>query len=267
MLRTSGADDHPPNFYVRVKKVDDGRIHGRIVSNGVILDGRHYRWGKKYKLAATEIVDWLIIYADRPEEGNLLGKYMLFRQDGLMTGACDPQHAEFRHFRLFRESYSFVPPIAAPWRLYGQSKDADAVVQEYGAGPDEANTVYSVRYEVPVFETDLDFVHFVQETEKKNLGDPDRYTLREHDVSTYSQRGARCALSRQIIDDNAALKRTGERTSMIREIRALVCIHPGQGTTAVALTYSHRYQPGHRDAEFNAKTSAVFESLAFSKLK
>lgn len=269
MLRTTGPDDHPPNFYIRVEKANDNEIRGRIVSNGVILDGRRYKWGKKYKLAVSDIIDWLIISPDRPEEGNLLGRYLLLRQDGLISGPCDPQHNEYQHFRLFRESYSFVPPIGASWRLYGRDEktQTDAVAQEHGAGPDEANTVFATRYEVPLFESDLEFVRFVEQTEKKNVGDPDRYNLKEHEVSAHAQGGARCALSHQLIEDNAALKRTGERTPMLREIRALVCIHPGNSTVAVTLTYSHRYQPGYRDTEFITKTDAVFRSLAFSKLK
>jgi len=267
MVRTSGPDDHPPNFFVEVKSVDDDRIRGRIVSDGVVLDGRRYRRGKKYKLPATNIIDWLIIYTDRPEEGNLLGKYLLLRQDGLVSGPCDPQHSEFQHFRMFRESYSFVPPSGPNWRLYGRNAEADMTIQEHGSGPDEANTVFSVRYELPVLATDQDLVNLTIEAEQKNLGDPDRYTLKEHEVTVYPRKDARCALSHQTIDDNAALKRTGERTAMTREIMELICVHPAKEKMAVTLTYSHRYHSGHRDPEFIEKAETVFQSLAFSKLE
>lgn len=267
MIRTSGPDDHPPNFYVEVTKVEDAKIHGRIASDGVIVDGRRYRRGKKFTLTVTDIIDWLFIYPDRPEEGNLLGKYMLLRQDGLVSGPCDPLHSEFQHFRLFREEYSFVPPTGSTWRLYGKGPEWDMTMQEHGIGPDEANTVYAVRYEVPIFTTDQELVDLTIEAEKKNLGDPSRYTLKEHEVVAYTEVNARCALSRQLIDDNAALRRTGERTPMIREVMSLVCVHPSKRNMAINLAYSHRYQDGHRDPGFTDRAKAVFQSLAFSQLE
>ncbi|NNJ97260.1 MAG: hypothetical protein HKP12_08870 [Gammaproteobacteria bacterium] len=72
--------------------------------------GQAHAAGDTIELAIADVVDWLISYDDRPEKGNLLGKYMLMRQDVLMSGPCDPQHREFKHFRLFRSDYSFVPP-------------------------------------------------------------------------------------------------------------------------------------------------------------
>jgi hypothetical protein len=267
MLRRSSPSDHPPNFYVQVENADDTRIQGRIASDGVIVDGRRYRRGKKFTLPVSDIVDWLVTYPDRPEEGNLLGKYLLLRQDGLVSGPCDPLHSEFQHFRLFRENYSFVPPTGSRWRLYGRSSESDMAMQEHGIGPDEANTVFTVRYEVPVLAADQELVDLIIAAENKNLGDPNRNTLKEHEVINYTGKKARCALSRQVIDDNAALKRTGERTPMIREIMSLVCIHPSKDNMAINLTYSHRYHAGYRDPEFAERAAAVFQSLAFSKLE
>ncbi len=267
MFRTSGPDDHPPNFYVQVKKVEGAKIHGKIASDGVILDGRRFRRGKKFTLTVSDIIDWLVIYPDRPEEGNLLGKYLLLRQDGLVSGPCDPLNSEFQHFRLFREDYSFVPPSGQTWRLYGRNSESDMTMQEHGAGPDEANTVFVARYEVPALSTVQELVNLTIEAERKNLGDPNRYTLKEHEVNAYTEKDAICSLSRQVIYDNAALKRTGERTPMIREIMSLVCVHPSKKNMAINLSFSHRYHAERRDPDFIEKATAVFQSLAFSKLE
>ena len=105
------------------------------------------------------------------------------------------------------------------------------------------------------------------EVEKKNLEDPNRYTLKEHTVTAYTKKETKCALSHQVIEDKKALlAKSGERGPMIKEILSLVCVHPRQWDTAVNLTYSHRYQPGHRDSEFIDKANTIFESLAFKKL-
>jgi hypothetical protein len=255
--------DNEYNFFVEVKAIDGNRIHGRIQS-AADVNGRHYASGDEYSLAIADTVDWLVIYPDRPEEGNLLGKYMLLLQDGLMFGPCNPQDSELQHFRLFRENYSFVPPSGAGWKLHGKYADSDVSLQKDGEGPNELNTIFAVRYKVPLFKTDQELVTKIMEAEKKNLGDPNRYTLKEHTVTAYTEKETRCALSHQVIEDKKALlAKSGERGPMIREILSLVCVHPREWDTAVNLTYSHRYQPGHRDSEFTDKANTIFNSLAF----
>jgi hypothetical protein len=191
---------------------------------------------------------------------------MLLIQDGLISGPCDPQNTEFQHFRLFRENYSFVPPSGAGWKLHGKYADSDVGLQKEGEGPNELNTIYAVRYKVPLFKTDQELVTKIKETEEKNIGEPNRYTLKEHTVTTYTEKETRCGLSHQVIEDKKALlAKSGERGPMIREILSLICVHPRQWDTAVNLTYSHRYQPGHRDPEFTDKANTIFHSLAFKE--
>ena len=258
--------DNERHFIVEVNTIDSSQIHGHTLS-AADVNGRHYASGDEYSLAMVDIVDWFVIYPDRPEEGNLLGKYMLLLQDELVSGPCNPQDSELQRFRLFRENYSFVPPSGAGWKLHGKNADSDVGLQKNGAGPNELNTIFAVRYKVPLFKTDQELVTMIMEVEKKNLGDPNRYALKEHAVTAYMKKETKCALSHQVIEDKKALlANSGERSPMIREILSLVCVHPRQWDTAVNLTYSHRYQLGHRDSEFTDKANTIFDSLAFKKL-
>jgi hypothetical protein len=255
--------DNERHFIVEVNDIDGSRINGRILSTAQV-NGRQYNRGDEYSLDMEDIVDWIVIYPDRPEEGNLLGKYMLLIQDGLISGPCDPQDSEFQHFRLFRENYSFVPPSDAGWDLRGKNPFAEVGLQKEGDSPNELNTIYAVRYKVPLFKTDQELVTMTKESEEKNLGEPERYTLKEHTVTPYKEKETKCAVSHQVIEDKKALlAKSGERGPMIREILSLVCVHPRELNTAVTLTYSHRYQPGHRDSEFMDKSNTIFKSLAF----
>ena len=257
--------DNKRHFFVEVNAVDGSRIRGRTLG-AADVSGHHYASGDEYSLAMADIVDWLIIYPDRPEEGNLLGKYMLLRQDGLVSGPCNPQDSEIQKFRIFQENYSFVPPSDSDWSLHGRDVNAEVSLQKGGAGPNELNTIYAVRYKVPQFKTDQELVTKIMETEKKNLGDPNRYTLKEHTVTAYTEKETSCALSHQVIEDKEALlAKSGVRGPMIREILSLVCVHPREWNTAVTLVYSHRYQPGYRDPRFIDKANTVFQSLAFSE--
>lgn len=259
-------NDQKRHFYMKVNAVDESQIQGRIDSSERVKQ-RPYDAGDKLSLDLTDIVDWLIIYPDRPEEGNLTGKYLLMREDGLMSGPCNPQHSEFQHFRLFLESYSFVPPSEAAWRMRGRDANFDASLATVATGGmNEVNTIYTVRYKTPIFKTDQELINKITETEKKNIGDPDRVALLDHKVTAYKEKETRCVLSHQVIEDkNALLDKSGKRGLMNREILSLVCVHPKKQDTVVALSYSHRYHPGKKDTMFPNKANNVFQSLAFSE--
>jgi hypothetical protein len=261
-------DDCGAHFYVGVDAIDATMVHGQISDDRHVC-GRLYEKGGKISMDRADLVDWLVIYPDRPEEGNLTGKYLLLRQDGLASGACDPQDPEFQHFRFFEMEYSFVPPDPKGWKVRGKEVVSgmglvDFTMQEDGDSPNEVNTLYAARYESPSFATDKEFVEKLKEVEKKNLGDPDRYTLLEHDVADDTVHEARCARSHQVIEDRQALlSKSGDRGPMIREILSLWCVHPLMETTIVGITYTHRYQPGYRNPEFTERADTVFKSLAF----
>ena len=255
--------DYGTTEYVFVDATDATQINGLMYRDSRV-NGRRYDRGDRISLDITDVVDWLIQYPDRPEEGNLTGKYMLLRQDGLAHGACNPQDSEFQHFRFFAWEYSFVPPGVEGWEADGQTNDADMSMQEKGDSPNELNTLYANGYSAPAFATDQEFIDKIIEVEKKNLGDPARYTLFEHRVAAYTEHETRCVRSHQVIEDNQALlSKSGERGPMTREILSLACVHPRMNTMVVGITYSHRYQPGHRDPAFTEKADTVFKSLAF----
>lgn len=271
--RRPNADGGVPQFAVYVDSVDGTTIRGRIAGNGVYVDGRGYAPGEAYSLPAAEIVDWAIEYYDRPEEGNLLGRYLLLQQDGLVSGPCDPQHDEFQHFRLFRGTYSFVPPSGPKWGLRGKHIVGDLLpdmsMQEFGDTPYEVNTLSAARYrETPLYATEQALVAAIRRDEAEAFVSTHRYVAMESEVTAFTELEAKCALSHRLLEDRQALlSRSGERGPMIREIMEITCIHPSASDLAVQLTYSHRYQRGYRNEEFVDKATLVFQSLAFTKFE
>lgn len=256
-------------IYVRIFGATDTRVFGHI------SDDRYDQNGDKYDFPVDRLGDWLIQYPDRPEEGNWRGKYALLRQDGLVSGPCDPKHPEFAHFRLFRKTYSFVPPVGHSWQLRGAhvTSDGSAFVdmwmQERGGGPYELNTL-SVETigNKNEFATDQDLVDLIVEMEASGYVKTERHTPLEQSVSAYKGLDARCALSHRSAQDNLALlSASGERGPMIREIMELGCVHPASSKIYINMTYSHRYKPGYRDPEFETKAHAVFRSLGFSRFE
>lgn len=262
---TTRAAGPTEQFYVRVDSFRDGQVYGRMDS-AVFAKGRYYNRGDLYSLPVSEVVDWVIYYPDRPEEGNLLGKYLLRRKDGLISGQCNPKDSELTSLRVYREGYSFIPPDIQGWRVYGVQADlgTDFTMQRENSGTGVLDTVFTMRVQMPKGKVDRDnFPGYVMSIEKENLGDPNRYKLLAHDVTPFAHGEQQCVLSQQLIEDSSALLSSGVRRPMTREIRSLVCMRPYNSSTAVVLTYVHRYPEGQRDEGYTRDADNMFNSLSF----
>jgi hypothetical protein len=149
----------------------------------------------------------------------------------------------------------------------------DMLMLEKGPGPNELNTLSSTRYQFPPINSDQELVDTTRGFMEYTPEDPDRYRLIEHEIVPFKKkvtipldfnRLAMCVVSRQVIADRqAVLLESGDTGTLIRETQTLVCVHPTETDRAVVLNYSHRYQPGNRDPEFNSKARQVFDSIAF----
>lgn len=256
-------DDYQATSYLKVKSSDSGFIRGHI-DDSRIINGQNYDTGAFVTLAKSDLIDWYIRYVDRPPEGNLLGKYILLKQDGLATGDCDPTDVEFQRYRYFSMDYSFVPPGTDGWEMRGPWGGADMSMQEKGGSLDELNTLFSMRYTIPAIDSIQELVSQTRTHMEIATEDAARYAVLEHEVSAYQKNETMCALSQQVIEDRKALLSSGKRAPMTREIQALVCLHPNNKYVGIKLNYSHRYHPGKRDPEFVEKANKVFESLAFT---
>ena len=272
VLKAIVFDDVKITSQVTVWTVDGNLIHGRI-SRMHSINGKLYAPGDNISINTSDVVDWYLIHQDRPAEGNMIGKYLLLKQDGLAAGACDPHDIEFQRFRFFAQDYSFVPPGTAAWEMRLPREGEDMLMLEKGPGPDELNTLSSTRYRFPLINSNQELVDVTRGFMEYTPDDPDRYTLIKHEIVPYKKKAtipvnfnslARCVVSRQVIaDKQALLLESREKGTLIRETQTLVCVHPTETDRAVVLNYSHRYQPANRDPEFTGKASRVFESIAF----
>jgi hypothetical protein len=264
------ARDGPyQQYYVRVDQIVDDVIYGHMDSN-VFVSGRGYAKGDSYNLSSSEIVDWLISYPDRPEEGNLAGKYIVRLDDGLVSGPCDAQHPELTRFRVYQPGYSFMPPVTEGWVLKEGDRNADVGSQRIDDSLDMIDTVFSDRMRVRKRSAGMtiqEFADYIEEIERENLGDPDRYTLLEHAVTPLTGQDKRCVTARQVIEDREALSPSGGRSLKIREIMELVCFHPGDDRTLVRLSYVHTHPVGQGRAEFQDQAFAMFDTLSFSEFE
>lgn len=72
--RVHDARGRMEQLFVRVERIEAGKIIGRIASQVGMVEG--IRYGDPYSLPEAEIVDWLIAKPDGSEEGNYVGKFI-----------------------------------------------------------------------------------------------------------------------------------------------------------------------------------------------
>ncbi len=255
-------------FFVYVDSIDSTRIHGRIANSGVYPDGRGYSRGDEYSLATMDIVDWTIGYPDRPEEGNLLGKYLLLLQDGLVSGPCDPQHDEFKHFRLFLENISFVPPSGVEWRMRGRHASWQMTMAKQSDSPGELHAFYSSRTpECALCAAGQDLLTTLSELfGKEDAAGPKGYKSTKQELTAYTKKEAECVLIHLLSENRRArLSPSRKKGLVIREEWEIGYIHPQHEKELITIGYIHHYQPEQKDPEFSEKAHHVFQSLAFTE--
>ena len=72
--RLRDASGRIEQVFVAVDSVVAERIHGRIWSKILIVDG--YRLQQPYAFSEEELIDWMIAKPDGTEEGNVVGRFL-----------------------------------------------------------------------------------------------------------------------------------------------------------------------------------------------
>lgn len=257
-------NDQKGTSYIEVDSSEDGLING-YVKFGNSIKGETYTAGDSITMAQADLVDWSITYADRPADGNLLGTYILLKQDGLATRDCDPTDTEIQRYRYFAVNYSFVPPGTDGWELGEPGAGVDVVMEEKDEDLDEINTISSARYRISSTTSDQQLIEHVRAFGKYGDEEGIRYNVVKLEADTYTKTETRCARAQYTVEDKEArLAKAGKRGLMIKDVQTLLCVHPVGKQLAIMLNYSHLHHPGRRDPAFIDKADKVFESLAFT---
>ena len=252
------------------KSTKPSGLSGKVASEGVVIDGRRYRRGKKLVVDSADVMDWVIIHPDRPEEGNLVGRYLLLRQDGLLEGPCDAGHPELLRPRIFRETYSFAPPAGIDWVLRGGLNDLELSLFRAGGTAADLHAVFVGRY------ADCDACRSPDELVEALTGfmetggaeEPKEFSLQDYDVAPYPSERAVCARLRfRSLGQGVQLAGGQVAEQVFREIAEIACVHPSAAAEGLTLGYIQHYVPGARDPELDDRIEELFASLAFSRLE
>ena len=257
--------DEKLNRYIKIQSTGGELLLGTLSSSKLSFKGKNYASGDRIALSPSDIIDWYIVYPDRPGDGNLIGRYILFKQDGIATDSCDPHDIEYKRFRVFTPLYSFVPPGPEGWEFGNPWQEVDIAMQGKNKDLSEVNTVSGKRYEVSSTSTDEELIKQVETFGRYGDEEGLRYNVIKLEAGIFVHKQTRCARLDHIVEDkHALLSKAGKRGLMIRDVQALLCLHPTEKNLGVALIYSHRHLPGKRDPAFIENSDKLFESLAFT---
>jgi hypothetical protein len=270
MVRRARPEDRPPNYFITYRGHDGDRIEGKVATDGVVVDGRRYRRGKKLVVDSADVMDWVIIHPDRPEEGNLIGRYLLLRQDDLLEGPCDAEHPELVRSRIFRETFSFAPPTGFDWILRGGLNDLELSLFRAGGTAEDLHSIFVGRYaDCDACRSPDELVATLASFVETGGGEqPAGFRLQDYDVAPYPSDRAVCArLAFTSLAAGVQLPDGQVVEQVIREIAEIACVHPSAAAEGLTLGYIHHYVPGARDPELDERIEALFASLAFSRLE
>ena len=187
----------------------------------------------------------------------------------LILTACAPMQPRLSELpippsRLVQKGYSLMPPNEKGWLVAGRNEYQLALVKG-GSNPDETTAIQAMPFRIMNFETTDELVRLIKDGQAKDT-DPQRFSIKKHEVVAYVKKGVNCAKSHMITEDKAAVKRTGKSGFMILEALTLTCAHPENRNMAINVTYSHRYYPEHRNVSFIDQALNILNSIEFSDI-
>lgn len=164
--------------------------------------------------------------------------------------------------RITLKGFSLLPLNENGW-LVGPGGPYRLALGRRSDNPDESSAILAVLTDVGSYDSKAEFVKIIKDNQAKD-NDPQRFAIKQHDVSAINKFSTVCVRSHTLSIDNAASRRSGNTGDMTLEILSLSCAHPADKTIVVTASYSQRYYPGRRGSDFDRKAQAVLDSLEFN---
>jgi hypothetical protein len=166
--------------------------------------------------------------------------------------------------RISLKGFSLVPLNEKGWFIREHNPN-QLFLGKLGKSPEENLVIRAILFKMPAFNTNEEFSSLIKEIEAKNIN-PERLKIIKHTVTPHqTKKGSDCALSRSLLEDNAAAELVGKTGVMLQESVTLICAHPQNKDIGVSVGYSQRYYPEQGDLEFFKKAVSVLNSVRFTE--
>jgi hypothetical protein len=181
-----------------------------------------------------------------------------------LTIGCAPAPGKLQEVRLppkriVQLGYSILPPDDRGWYVRRRTPTFVAMVKQ-GKGPDESIAIEASAHPFSPPPS--------QDAAASVLPDPEadiasRFRQLALDVKTDDERPD-CKRVHAVSEDRAPARRSGSKAPMILETLLLTCAHPEDRALGIDVLYSHRYEPGRRDPDFDAKAIGLLKAVQFT---
>lgn len=164
--------------------------------------------------------------------------------------------------RIILSGYSLVPLDEKGWFIGLRDREA-VVLGKRGNDPDENMIIRSFAEVLPPLKSEEEFIGFGKSV--LVMEGAARHKVLSQQTKPVKVKSQPCVRSDTVMEDHNAVKRSSRADTMILEAYSLVCKHPN-GSTGIAVVYSHRFYAGQKDPAAGMKAQKIFDSLEFSNL-
>lgn len=192
--------------------------------------------------------------------GTFLAEMALF----CLTAGCAPVQGKLQEVRLppkriVQLGYSLLPPDDRGWYVLRRTPTFVAIGKQ-GKGLDESIAIEASSHALSAPSS--------RDAAASVLPDPgadiaSRFRQLALDAKTDDERPD-CKRVHSVYEDRAPARRSGGKGPMILETLLLTCAHPEDRALGIDVVYSHRYEPGQRDADFDAKAIGLLKAVQFT---
>lgn len=164
--------------------------------------------------------------------------------------------------RIILNGYSLVPLDEKGWLIGLREREA-VVLGKRGNDPDENMVIRAFAEVLPPLKSEEEFIGFAKSV--LVMEGAARHKVLSQQTRPLKIKTQSCVRSDTVMEDHNAVKRSTKTGPMILEAYSMVCKHPN-GSTGIAVVYSHRFYAGQKDPAAGAKAQIIFDSLEFSDL-
>lgn len=167
------------------------------------------------------------------------------------------------HSRIDIYGVSSLPPQNGQWSVIIASGYQMSLAKS-GEIDNESLVVEVSIFQLPEFETDEDFLTYVQQG-RASEPDTGRFRAIQNEESLSVLHDATCVKYHSVSEDNAAQIKGGNVASMLLENLGYNCQHPLNKLVGVHIEYSLRHYPDTVYSSFESDANGFFGNIEFTR--
>jgi len=118
-------------------------------------------------------------------------------------------------------------------------------------------------FDLPEYKSDQEFLEINTKTMEDDARQGSRFVVMETKHDIYKEENKFCTRHKLLVKDYSAHKKYRKGDYMILEEMRFFCKYPFKANEAIGISYSHRYNPGYKDQDFEKDAINFFNQVVF----